>query len=160
MKKKIMMLLVILLITGCNINKTKKISCTKNEIYTRYYVEHIIEPDKEIGDNPNEIGANITKTREYYLKKNGVGLKRVTETYKIEFVIETDLAKQKAYYESGCTNIDENYKTCKIEQNENTITITAELNLKSDDNKDLTKKITKEDIIASASEDGGSCKEE
>lgn len=157
MKNKIIMLLIIVLITGCN--KENKITCVRTEEYTRYYVEHIIEPDKEIGDNPNEVGANIVNKREYYLKSNGIGVKRIIETLEINFIIDTDMTKQLIYYNSGCDNINDQYKTCKVNQNGNTITIIAELNLNSTDYKEIVKSLTKDEILDSSVDENGKCVE-
>ncbi len=157
--KKLFIFLIIILLTGCNNNKTV-IICSKEETFTRYFVEHLIDPNKEVGKNPNETGANILKTKEYYLKSSGKGLNRVIEKQKIEYLIETDLEKQKQFYENGCKYISEDYKTCIVNLDNNIITITAELNLNSTNNKNLLQNVTKDDIILSANEEGnGSCKE-
>jgi len=69
------------------------------------------------------------------------------------------MTKQLIYYNSGCDNINDQYKTCKVTQNGNRITIIAELNLNSTDYKEIVKSLTKDEILDSSVDENGKCVE-
>ena len=155
MKKIFILIITILLITGCNKKKEQIITCTKKGTYTKYAIDKAIDPETIKDEDSEKIGANVTKIREYYLKKIDNGAKRIREILEIEYIIETDIEKQKAYYEKGCNNIGDNYTSCEVKQEGNKITITAELNLNSSEYSDLKFELTKKDILEATTD--GTC---
>lgn len=172
MKKGILLLSVMLLLTGCKseeqqnnkedkaISYTNKYECTRTETITKYTIEHRNETSrvlsaeelKEKKESP--VAVNVEVSKIYDFNKEGSKLLNFYEIRKYEYLLDYDLKDEEKSLSSVCENYEKyGFKSCAIKTIDNTITITKTSDLKADYNKDLVEKTTL-DSIKEAYKDG------
>ena len=170
MKKGLIILSVIILLSGCdskketneNINKpeeigyTNKFECSRVEKIKKFDLDNknagrlTPEQMKERQNSPVVINEKINKI--YDFTKDGSKLLGFYEIHTYEYVIDGyNMDEEKSSY--SCGNY-ENYgfKSCEITTSENSIVMTKVADLNSDYNKDMASKMTLESIKADYAE--------
>ena len=164
MKKGLLLLSIMLLLTGCKSNEqeqnggkalsfTNKYECTRTETITKYTIDHRNEisttlTKEELEEKNNSpVAVNVSVSKIYDFNKDGSKLQNFYEIQKYEYLLDYDLSSEKEKLSSSCGNYQEyGFKSCNITTKDNTITITKTADLKSDYNKDLAEKTTMESI--------------
>lgn len=168
MKKGLLILTVLLLLTGCKnkesktdgktseeISYTNKFECSRVEKIKKYDLDgnsgHITtDQAKEREESPVAIEEKIQKI--YDFNEDGSKLLAFYEIYTYEYVLDGyDMDTEKNNYD--CGNYDEyGFKSCDITTNENSVIITKVADLTSDYNKDMVDTMTLESIKADYAE--------
>ena len=151
--------------TGQNdITYTNKYECKRVGSYTKFDIENrnfntIGLTTEEISEKLEEkknspVAVNIEQVKIYDFNKEGSKLLNYVDIEKYEYIIDVNIQKEKEYYEEECAKYsNEWYKSCNVDIKDNTIIITKPYNLNSEQNKDMVKKTTKNNIIEAYSED-------
>ena len=164
MKKGLLLLSIMLLLTGCKSNEheqnggkelsfTNKYECTRTETITKYTIDYRNEisttlTKEELEEKNNSpVAVNISVSKIYDFNKDGSKLQNFYEIQKYEYLLDYDMSNEKEKLSSSCGNYQEyGFKSCDITTKGNTITITKTADLKSDYNIDLAEKTTMESI--------------
>ena len=164
MKKGLIILIAIILLSGCDSKKetngtitnkeeisyTNKFECSRVEKIKKFDLDNknagrlTSEQMKERENSPVAINEKISKI--YDFNKEGSKLLAFYEIHTYEYVIDGfDMDKEKSSY--SCGNY-ENYgfKSCEITTSGNSIVMTKVADLNSDYNKDMVSKMTLESI--------------
>ena len=170
MKKGLIIICAIILLSGCDSKKETKENITKPEeiSYTNKFecsrIEKIKKFDldnknagrltqeqmKERENSPVAINEKISKI--YDFNKEGSKLLAFYEIHTYEYVIDIyNMDKEKSSY--SCGDYEKyGFKSCEITTTKNSIVMTKVADLNSDYNKDMASKMTLESIKADYSE--------
>lgn len=170
MKKGLIVICAIILLSGCDSKKETKENITKPEeiSYTNKFEYSRIEKIKKIDlDNKNAgrltseqmkkrqnspVAINEKISKIYDFNKEGSKLLAFYEMHTYEYVIDGyNMDKEKSSY--SCGEYEEyGFKSCEITTTKNSIVMTKVADLNSDYNKDMASKMTLESIKADYSE--------
>lgn len=164
MKKGLIVIGAILLLTGCGSKKTNnddpsqisytnKFECSKSEKIKQYDLESRNEKGMFIGTDKakrseSPVAINEITTKIYDFNKSGDKLIAYYEIITYEYLIDGyNMEDEKKFYENKCDNYSEyGFKTCQISTKDKKIVITKTANLESDYNKNTVSSMTKESI--------------
>ncbi len=168
MKKCLLILTVLLLLTGCNKDKTtdgnagkqvsytNKFECSREEEIKKYDLDGSLgdissEQDNEREESPVAIIEKIQKI--YDFNKDGSKLLGFYEINTYKYVLDDyDMDTEKNNYD--CGNYEEyGIKSCEITTSEDSVIITKVTDLTSNYNKDMVATMTLESIKAKYAEE-------
>ena len=172
--KKILILTLIVslgLLAGCGNNKenaneisyTNKYECSKSKNYTENKYNTLKENSFTINPGEEDTSAQAVESitsRIYDFNEDGSKVKSVYDVTKYKYLLDYDMEEEKAYFIKQCNSINKNnYKSCNVSLEDKTITITLEININSESNKEYYGNLTLDHIKESyASEGTYTCK--
>lgn len=132
MKKGLIIICAIILLSGCDSKKETKENTTK--------------PEEISYTNKFECYRNEKISKIYDFNKEGSKLLAFYEIHTYEYVIDIyDMDKEKSFY--SCGEYEEyGFKSCEITTTKNSIIMTKVADINSDYNKDMVSKMTLESI--------------
>ncbi len=147
MKKPIIFLGMLLLVTGCQdkqnvsnpeqITYTNKFECSREETKTNKQVYYLTKQNELNASGKDENALKITTTRSYDFDKDGTKLLAYYDITTYEYLIDYDMEAQKKYFQDKCQELDKDtYKSCNVSLKNKTITVISEVNLNSEESKE------------------------
>lgn len=137
MKKVVIILFILFLITGCG-NKNNTFSCYKNGTYSEYDILNrdknlmaLTKDDKEkmiLEKSNSPVMVNYKEERIY--KYNDKIIENL-EIYKYTYVMDIEIDKEVKYYENDCDSSKDKYSECVVSLDNNTIAVQKKVNLDS-----------------------------
>lgn len=143
-----------------NIKYTNKYECSRVEKYTVMQMKMktgYFPNDENISNSENSVETNISHI--YDFSSDGKKLLSYYDEVTYKYLTSYDMDKQKEYFEQECENIDKKtYKKCTVSVSNDSIKVTSEVNLDSEESKSYLTNVTLDEVKENYAESTYTCK--